>query len=127
MRDGGGVRSLGVPGSHVVNRLFKKLACKARYRRLIVQKEVIMTLTRLNNIANRQRRHLVSDVLLAGLAVFIIAIQAILFSGSNVPVATSVPHLPQETIYIYGTAPSTTNVQPDAVATVPTTPVIPGS
>lgn len=84
-----------------------------------------MTLIRLENIANRQRRHLMFDVMIAGLAIFILAIQVAIFSGKSVPVAEAIPHVPQETIYIYGAAP-TPDAPSGAVATVPSQ-VIPGS
>lgn len=65
-----------------------------------------MANVRLNKIANRQRRHLVFDVMFAALAAFILALQVVVLSGSNVPVAEPVPYMAPETIYIYGKAPT---------------------
>lgn len=65
-----------------------------------------MATTRLNKIANRQRRHLVFDVLFVALAAFILVFQVVTLSGSNVPVAKPVPQMAPETIYIFGDAPN---------------------
>lgn len=65
-----------------------------------------MSTSRLDKIANRQRRHLVFDVLFVALAACVLAIQVVVLSGANVPVAQPVPYMAPETIYIYGSAPT---------------------
>lgn len=65
-----------------------------------------MATTRLNKIADRQRRYLVFDVMFAALAAFILILQVVILSGNNVPVAEPVPQMAPETIYIFGEAPN---------------------
>ena len=88
-----------------------------------------MATARLDKIAGRQRRYLVFDVLIAGLAALMLAIQLVVYTGASVPIAEPSPRMAPETIYIFGSAPTPaeTVVQKEAVATVPQVSELPGT